>query len=223
MMFIELIGEGKMSNEGDKLLSEEIMEIHRFIGMFHKWLPDLAKIDTNLRFANVLPTVRALDPNATSATDFTTQVTAATLFKMLVAMGREEMRLRSMVESARATPVVNREEVRDEMRAEIRELMSVDLPTGGIAVPSDKTVDLVIEVATAAAEGKYLRVIEKLEAKVKRLNAIIDEVKVFMHVSHTLSGFHDSKPEILEMVEFEEKLDELQALAEAAPLLRGKI
>ncbi len=33
----------------------------------------------------------------------------------------------------------------DEMRDEIRELMVVDLPTGGIAVPTDKTVDLVID------------------------------------------------------------------------------
>lgn len=76
------------------------------------------------------------------------------------------------------------------------------------------------QAATASAEAKYLPVIEKLEAKLKRLNAIIYEVKIFMHVSHTLEGFNDSKPKILEMVAFEESLDELQALA--APLLKGE-
>jgi hypothetical protein len=89
----------------DEVMDKEITDIHRFISMFRKYLPDLEKIDTKLRFA-VLPEFHLgkFTGNDLCAADNTVYVSAATIFSMLQRMALEEMRLRALSDNGYKVP-----------------------------------------------------------------------------------------------------------------------
>lgn len=98
-----------MTNDNAGLLPDDIADIHKMIAMFHKYLPDLEKIDTNLRMAvPAAPSITTLDKDAVYESNQTAYLTAATLFRALERMGREEMYLRSkLLSSTPASPSVD--------------------------------------------------------------------------------------------------------------------
>ena len=76
---------------------EDIADIHNFIAMFHKYIPDLERIDTTLRFAlNAAPCIKSLDEKAFCESSNVMYVSAATLFRMLERMAREEIAHRAL-------------------------------------------------------------------------------------------------------------------------------
>jgi len=89
-----------MTNDNAGLLPDDIADIHKMIAMFHKYLPDLEKIDTNLRMAvPAAPSITTLDKDAVYESNQTAYLTAATLFRALERMAQEEMYLRSKLQA----------------------------------------------------------------------------------------------------------------------------
>lgn len=92
--FIKWQARATQRPQGD--VDDEIADIHRFISMFQKFMPELEKIDTNLRYAlHALPVTKPTDARSYDHSTNTVYVMASHLFKMLERMGKEEMRLRA--------------------------------------------------------------------------------------------------------------------------------